>query len=145
MKWFLVAFALLVSCHKGGLGEDCNPDGTCSFLNLECRPNYSGYFGYRCLVRAQPAQVAVPQSEADIFCQSCLASCGNAGVKSCAFSDPPVWGSKSAVCECHKEAGGPRVDGQPQAFMSEEPEGNREVAIGLTPQIADDACWGFSK
>ncbi len=97
MKRFLVAALFLAACHKGGLEEDCNPDGTCDFQDLECQP---GGMGYRCFVRVRPSPMAVPRSEADQFCEMCLKRCGAAGLKHCAYTDVTVWGSKPTVCEC---------------------------------------------
>lgn len=96
MKLFLTAALTLISmaCSKGGLEEECYPDGTCASPNLECQ---LGGIGHRCFPRQKQLLVT---SDADRFCEICLKRCGAAGLKHCAYTDVTVWGSKPTVCEC---------------------------------------------
>lgn len=93
VKW-VAALVLLCACSRGNLGDDCNPDGSCNSPHLACS-------GLTCQIKPEPKTCT---SDADCFCERCMARCGTAGIKVCAFTDVSVWGSKPTVCECRTEA-----------------------------------------
>lgn len=89
---FLIAILGLTGCHSGDLGEFCNPNGSCNSGSLECAQHGT------CVIKR--SETSGLKYESQLFCASCTESCGSAGMKSCAFSDPSVWGSKPSTCEC---------------------------------------------
>jgi len=99
MKYSLIMM-FLVACNlpsppQGNLGERCKPDGTCNGESLEC-----GVLTNECHARPKPRPTSRCTFESECFCVTCAEKCGEAGVKTCAYSDTSVWGSKPAICEC---------------------------------------------
>ena len=91
----IVLFLVACNFHTGNVDESCNPDGTCNSPNLECWSLSS-----RCHAKELRNTSARCSYESECFCVTCADKCGEAGVKTCAYSDTSVWGSKPAVCEC---------------------------------------------
>ena len=75
---------LLSACHKGNLGENCHPDGTCDSPKLYCNSigDCSAVFAFK------------------PFCDQCAANCGDGGVRECIAGDPSIWGEHPSRCTC---------------------------------------------
>lgn len=99
MRPTIALLLLLCSCnkHTGLLNENCNPDGTCSSPNLEC---HSWSNTSECRAKEPPVAPFRCRGDAECFCLTCNDNCADAGIRTCAFSDTSVWGSKPSVCEC---------------------------------------------
>jgi hypothetical protein len=83
--------------HRGDLGETSNKDGTCNSPSLYCSDMFD-----RCTAVDRPLSPVNHNCayESECFCVACAEKCGEAGVKTCAYSDTSVWGAKPALCEC---------------------------------------------
>jgi hypothetical protein len=94
----LCAF-VLAGCsvhHRGDLGEDCNPDGTCNAPALTCGARITNECG---IDQRRPRDPRC-NYESECFCATCAERCGEVGVDRCEYSDTSVWGAKPAVCKC---------------------------------------------
>jgi hypothetical protein len=91
----LVLAFVLFGCHTGDFDQPCNKDGSCNGPNLVCDRGWE-----KCMVKEPPRAPGRCSYESECFCVTCADKCGDAGVKTCAYSDTSVWGAKPAVCEC---------------------------------------------
>lgn len=92
MRLFILCI-FIVACHTGNFREECNKDGSCNNANLVCLNGW-------CETKPPSKEPGRCYYESECFCVTCADKCGDAGVKTCAYSDTSVWESKPAVCEC---------------------------------------------
>lgn len=92
---FLVSVVSTFGCHTGDYNESCNADGGCNDPGLKCDEDWR-----KCHLKPEPKQSNKCNYESECFCLTCADKCGSTGVKTCAYSDTSVWGSKPALCEC---------------------------------------------
>jgi len=99
MRWMelLALTATLLACEqKGGYDEACLVDGGCVDPGLACND-----ITHKCLMRPTPRPASLRCTyESECFCVACVDRCGDAGMRSCNYSDTSVWGAKPATCEC---------------------------------------------